>query len=52
MKIGFQRHSMDKLQQTGQNLGRMFNSISVCVHAMQLHFFETKQPKKLGPNNF
>jgi hypothetical protein len=35
---------MDKLQLTGQNLGRVFNSRSGRVHALQLHFSETKQP--------
>jgi hypothetical protein len=35
---------MDKLQLTGRNLGRVFNSRSGCVHVMQLHCFETKLP--------
>jgi len=35
---------MDKLQLTGQNLGRVFNSRYDCVHAMQLHCSETKVP--------
>jgi hypothetical protein len=35
---------MDKLQLTGQNLGRVFNSRSSRVHAQQLHFSEMKQP--------
>ncbi len=32
----------DKLQQTGQKQGRVFNSRRGCVHAVQLHCFETK----------
>jgi hypothetical protein len=35
---------MDKLQLTGQNLGRVFNSKIGGVHAVQLHFSETEQP--------
>ncbi len=35
---------MGKLLLTGQNLGRVFNFSSGCVHAMQLYFFETKLP--------
>jgi hypothetical protein len=35
---------MDKLQLTGQNLGRVFDSRSGSVHALQLHFSETEQP--------
>jgi hypothetical protein len=35
---------MDKLQLTGQNLGRVFNFKSGCVCAMQLSCFETKLP--------
>ncbi len=35
---------MDKLQLTGLNLGRVFNSRSGCVCAMQLLCFETKLP--------
>jgi hypothetical protein len=38
---------MDKLQLTGQNLGRVFNSRSACMRAMQLLYFETKQPNLL-----
>jgi hypothetical protein len=34
----------DKLQLRGQNLGQVFNSRGGCVHAMQLHCFETKLP--------
>ncbi len=33
---------MDKLQLTGRYLGRVFNTRSGCVCAMQLHCFETK----------
>jgi hypothetical protein len=36
--------AMDKLQLTGQNLGRVFNSRSGRVHALQFHFSEMKQP--------
>jgi hypothetical protein len=36
--------SMDKLQLTGQNLGRIFNSGSGCGIAVQLYFSETEQP--------
>ncbi len=36
--------SMDKLQLKGQNLGRVFNSRSVCVHDMQSRCYETKLP--------
>ncbi len=32
----------DKLQQTGQKSGRVFNSRSGCAHAVPLHRFETK----------
>jgi hypothetical protein len=35
---------MDKIQPTGQNLGRVFNSRRGCVHAKRLHCFETKLP--------
>ncbi len=35
---------MDKLQLAGQNLGRVFNSRSGFVCAMQLRCFETKLP--------
>jgi hypothetical protein len=35
---------MDKLELTGQNLGRVFNFSSGCVHALLLYFFETKLP--------
>ncbi len=35
---------MDKLQLTGRNLGRIFNSKSGHVHALQLPFSETEQP--------
>jgi len=33
---------MDKLQLTGRYLGRVFNTRSGCVCAMQLNCFETK----------
>jgi hypothetical protein len=33
---------MDKLQLTGQDLGRIFNYRSDCVHAMQSPCFEMK----------
>ncbi len=36
--------TMDKLQLTGRNLGRVFNLRSGCVCAMQLSCFETKLP--------
>jgi hypothetical protein len=39
--------SMDKLQLTGRNLGRVFNSRRGCVRAMQLRCFETKLPNLL-----
>jgi hypothetical protein len=35
---------MNKLELTGQNLGRVFNFRNGCLHAMQLHCFETKLP--------
>jgi len=35
---------MDKLQLTGRNLGRVFNSRSGCACSMQLSCFETKLP--------
>jgi hypothetical protein len=35
---------MDKLQSTGQNLDRVFNSRSGCVHATQFPCFEMKLP--------
>jgi hypothetical protein len=35
---------MNKLQQTGQNLGWLLNSRSSCAHAVQLWCFETKLP--------
>jgi hypothetical protein len=35
---------MDKLQLTGRNLGRVFNSRSGCLCAMQLCCFGTKLP--------
>jgi len=35
---------MDKLQLTGQNLGRVFNSRSGCMCAMHLCCFEAKWP--------
>ncbi len=46
---------MDKLQLTGRYLGRVFNTRSGCVCAMQLNCFETKlsslmlktQPKQI-----
>ncbi len=34
--------TMDKLQLTKRNLGRVFNSRSGCVHVMKLHCFEAK----------
>jgi hypothetical protein len=34
----------DKLQLEERNLGRVFNSRSCRVHALHLHFSETKQP--------
>jgi hypothetical protein len=36
--------SMATLQITGQNLGRVFNSRTGCMCAMQLQSFETKLP--------
>ena len=39
-----QGSTMDKLQLSGQNLGRVFNFSNGCVHATQLYFFETKLP--------
>ncbi len=36
--------SMDKLQLTGQNLGRVFNSRSDCMSALHLFCYEAKQP--------
>jgi hypothetical protein len=33
---------MDKLQLTGQNLGRVFNSKTGCMHPMRLYCFEAK----------
>ncbi len=35
---------MEKLELTGRNLGRVFNSRSGCVGVMQLHCSETKLP--------
>jgi hypothetical protein len=35
---------MDKLQLTGQNLGRVFNSRSGCMCAMPFRCYEAKQP--------
>jgi hypothetical protein len=35
---------MDKLQLSGRNLGRVFNSRSGCLCAIQLNWFETKLP--------
>jgi hypothetical protein len=35
---------MDKLQPTGKNLGRVFNSSSGRVNGLQLNFSETEQP--------
>ncbi len=35
---------MDKLQLTGQNLGRVFDSNSDRVYDIQLHFSEAEQP--------
>jgi hypothetical protein len=34
---------MDKLQLTGQNLGRVFNSRSDCMSGMHLYCYEAKQ---------
>ncbi len=34
---------MSKLQLTGQNLGRIFNSGSGCVYVVHLRYFEVKQ---------
>jgi hypothetical protein len=34
----------DRVSETGQNQGLVFNSRLGCVHAMQLHCYETKQP--------
>jgi hypothetical protein len=34
----------DRVSETGQNLGLVFNSRCGCVHALQLHRYETKQP--------
>jgi hypothetical protein len=36
---------MDKLQLTGQNLGRVFKFRRGCIHVIQLYYFETKLPK-------
>ncbi len=38
------KETMDKLQLTGQNLGRVSNCRSGSVFAMQLSCFETKRP--------
>jgi hypothetical protein len=38
------QRATDKLQLTEQNLGRVCNSRSGNVHAVQLHFSETEQP--------
>ncbi len=38
------KETIDKLQLTGQNLGRVSNCRSGSVFAMQLSCFETKQP--------
>ncbi len=35
---------MDKLQLTGRNLCRVFNSRAVCMAAMELSCFEAKRP--------
>jgi hypothetical protein len=35
---------MDKLQLTGQNLGRVFNFRSGCVHAVHLLYYGVKLP--------
>jgi hypothetical protein len=46
---------MDKLQLTGLNLGRVFNSRSGRVRAMKLRCIETKLPSlmlKTRPSNF
>ncbi len=47
--------SLDKLQLTGQNLGKVLNSRSGCARAVHLFCYEVKQTDlklKLGPNNF
>ncbi len=36
--------AMDKLQLTGRNLGRVFNSRSGCMYVMNLCYYEAKQP--------
>jgi hypothetical protein len=41
--------SLDKLQLTGQNLGRVFNSGISCAPAMQLPCFEINQLKAMFP---
>jgi hypothetical protein len=38
------KNGMDKLQLTGQNLGRVFNHKSVLMFAMHLFCYEAKQP--------
>jgi hypothetical protein len=51
----FSGYTTDKLQSTGQSLGRVFNSRRGCVLAIQLRYFEIKltnlklktQPKQL-----
>jgi len=45
---------MDKLKQTGRNLGRIFN-LSDCMHDMHLFFYEIERPNlelKTWANNF
>jgi hypothetical protein len=42
-KINFRTSTMDKLQLTGQNLGRVFNYKSDCMSAMHLFCYEAKQ---------
>ncbi len=43
----FLKQTMDKLQITGENFGRVFNSRNSCVHALQLHFSEAEQQPNL-----
>jgi hypothetical protein len=47
--------SIDKLQLTGQNLGRVFNFRSVDLHVVHLWGYQVKLSNlklKLGQNNF
>jgi hypothetical protein len=36
--------TMDKVELTGRNLGRIFKFRRGCLHAIQLYYFETKLP--------